>query len=146
MQINSPPKAEFTTMKMNKSVATFALSLGLMTAPLGVFAKSAEESYLASYKGGNSSTPTPISVVTPEISQRHAGQTVDLEFTVNEAGKPTDIAVRQNVDKDLAATLQAAVAQWQFAPARIDGRAVARRVVLPLRIVDSSIDNRVAMN
>lgn len=132
-------------MKISKSVATFALTLGFLAAPLGLLAKSAEELYIASYKGADSLIPTPISVVTPEVSPRHAGQTVDLEFTVDETGKPSEISVRQYVDRELAEVLRGAVAKWQFAPARIDGKAVTRRVVLPLRIVDSTTDSMVAM-
>ncbi|MDI1319363.1 MAG: hypothetical protein PSW75_04105 [bacterium] len=44
------------------------------------------------------------------------------------------------------AAVAAAVAQWKFAPALVDGKPVARKVVLPVNIVDS-LDNasRLAM-
>ena len=132
-------------MKMNKLVVKFALSLGLLGAPLALVAKSNEDTYIASYKGTDSLVPSPISVVTPEVSARYAGQTVDVEFIVDESGKPSDIVVRQSVDRDLATSLKDAVAQWKFAPARLNGKAFARKVVLPLKIVDAGMDGIVAM-
>jgi len=141
----SAPRAEFNTMKMITSVVKSALALGLLAAPLALSAKSLEDTYIESYKGRDSLIPAPISVVTPEVSARYAGQTVDLEFNVDESGRPSEIVIRQFVDRELATTLRDAVAQWQFAPARIDGKAIARKVVLPLRIVDSSGSSLVAM-
>jgi hypothetical protein len=40
-------------------------------------------------------------------------------------------------DAGLVAAVSAAVAQWRFAPARVDGKPVARKVLLPVAIVDS---------
>ncbi len=114
-----------------------ALSLGLLVAPLALVAKSPEKAYVESYLG-SLGTPVPVSVVMPEVATRFAGQQVVLEFVVDPAGKPTLIAsATPGADVDLVAAVSAAVAQWRFAPARVDGRPVARKVMLPLDIVDS---------
>lgn len=123
-------------MKMNKSVATLALTLGLL-APAALSAKSAEQEYVESFKGRDALVPVPLSVVKPDINYRYAGITVDVVFTVDETGKPSDITVRQLVDRELVTTLTDAVARWQFAPARVEGKAVSRKVMVPFRIVDA---------
>lgn len=113
-----------------------ALSLGLLVAPLALLAKSPEKAYVESYLG-RSGTPVPISVVTPEVASRFAGSQVTLEFVVDTAGKPVLIApVSPGADAELVVVVADAVAQWKFAPARVDGKPVARKVVLPVSIVD----------
>ncbi|MDI1337103.1 MAG: TonB family protein [Lacunisphaera sp.] len=123
-----------------------ALSLGLLVVPLALVAKSPERAYVESYQG-RSGTPVPVSVVTPEVATRFAGQLVMLEFVVDPTGKPTHLAsATPGADAELVAAVAAAVAQWKFAPALVDGKPVARKVVLPVNIVDS-LDNasRLAM-
>lgn len=113
------------------------LSLGLLLAPLALPAKSWESAYVKSYHG-RSDIPVPISVVTPEVDPRFAGQQVVLEFVVDPTGKPTHLAsTTLGADAELVAAVLAAVEQWQFAPARTDGKPVARKVALPVMIVDS---------
>lgn len=114
-----------------------ALSLGLLVVPLALLAKSPEKAYVESYLG-RSGTPVPISVVTPEVDSRFAGTQVKLEFVVDPAGKPTRIAsATPGADVELVAAVSDAVAQWKFAPALVDGKPVACKVVLPVSIVDA---------
>ncbi len=124
-----------------------ALSLGLLLAPLALMAKSPETAYVESYHG-RTDIPVPISVVSPEVSSRFVGQQVVLEFVVDTAGKPTLLASETPAaDTELVAAVLSAVEQWQFAPALADGKPVARKVVLPVKIVDElGRSSRFALN
>lgn len=119
-----------------KSVTTkLILSLGLLAAPLALSAKSPEDAYLESYSG-RTDMPVPVKVVTPSIEAGFAGQTVNLEFVIDEAGLPRNISVQEKVSRSLAAELTSSVAQWKFVPLKRDGKAVSSRVILPMKIVD----------
>ncbi|MBL9206502.1 MAG: energy transducer TonB [Opitutaceae bacterium] len=131
-------------MKIKSSVVTFALSLGFLAAPLALSAKSTERAYVESYRG-RTDIPVPVSVVMPDVSPRHAGTAVEVEFTIGASGKPENLVLRQVVDRELASTLTEAIAQWEFKPARVDGAIVARKLVLPLRIVASADGEALAM-
>lgn len=123
------------------------LSLGLLLAPLALVAKSPESAYVESYHG-RSDIPVPVSVVTPEVDARFAGQKVELEFVVDPTGKPTLLAsATPGADAELMTAVMSAVEKWKFAPALAEGKPVARKVVLPVKIVDS-LDNatRFALN
>lgn len=112
------------------------LSLGLLLAPFALMAKTPEAAYVESYHG-RTDIPVPVSVVMPEVSSRFAGHEVKVEFVVNTAGKPTLIASETpSANKELVAAVLSAVEQWQFAPALADGKPVARKVVLPVKIVE----------
>jgi TonB family protein len=114
------------------------LSLGLLAAPLALTAKTTESAYVESYQG-RTDVPVPTSVVMPEVSGRHVGEQVLIEFVVDETGKPTFLTSAQpGVDSELLAAVLTAVAQWQFAPAVVDGKPVARKVMLPVVIVNQS--------
>ena len=113
------------------------LSLGLLLAPLALWAKSPESIYVESYHG-RTDIPAPLSVVMPEVDSRFAGKQVLLEFVVDAAGKPTLIASNSPAaDPELVDAVKYAVAQWRFAPALVNGLPVARKVALPVNIVDS---------
>lgn len=117
-------------------IQKIALSLVLLASPFTVMAKNSEEAYVESYRG-RSDVPVPVSVVKPEVSPRHAGQVVELEFIVDSTGKPGQIKARSSAtDLELVEALTVAVARWQFTPAIVDGKPVARKVMLPLRIVN----------
>jgi TonB family protein len=124
-----------------------ALSLGLLLAPLALLARSPETAYVESYHG-RTDIPVPISVVTPEVSARFAGQQVVLEFVVDATGKPTLIAsASPDADAELVEAVLVAVERWQFAPALADGKPVARKVALPVRIaVPIGSSSRYALN
>lgn len=113
-----------------------ALSLGLLAAPLALLAKTPEKAYVESYHG-RTDIPAPISVVTPEVSPRFAGQQVTLEFVVDTTGKPTSItSVTPGLDAELVAQVTSAVEQWKFSPAKVNGAPVAKKVLLPVNIVE----------
>jgi TonB family protein len=114
------------------------LSLGLLAAPLALTAKSPESAYVESYQG-RADIPVPVSVVMPEVSSRYIGEQVIIEFVVDELGKPTLLtSAKADVDSELLTAVLAAVAQWQFAPAVVDGKPMARKVMLPVMIVNQS--------
>ena len=80
--------------------------------------------------------PVPISVVSPAVGSEHNGGSVQLEFVVDETGKPVAFSVKSTSDAMLATTVVQAVKQWRFLPAQINGVAVATKVRLPVKIVD----------
>ena len=122
-----------------------ALSLGLLVAPLALMAKTPEKAYVESYRG-RTDIPAPIAVVTPALDSRFAGQQVTLKFVVDATGKPMLISsATPGADAELVATVTAAVAQWKFSPALVAGLPVAKKVVLPVNIVDSFDKAAVAM-
>lgn len=123
---------EIKPMKMKSKLA---LSLGLLAAPLALMAWSPEKAYVESYRS-RADTPVPISVIMPDVSAKFAGLQVVLEFVVDSAGKPTLItSVTPGADAELVAAVTAAVSNWKFAPALVDGKPVARKVALPVNIV-----------
>ena len=61
-----------------------------------------------------------------------------LEFVVDPTGKPTSItSSTPGADAELIATVSEAVSQWKFNPAYVNGKAVSRKVALPVNIVSS---------
>ena len=113
------------------------LSLGLLAAPLALMAWSPEKAYVESYRN-RADTPVPTSVIMPEVSARFTGAQVVLQFVVDPTGKPTSItSVTPGADAELVAAVTSAVSQWKFSPALVDGKPVARKVALPVNIVDS---------
>ena len=129
------PRLTAGIMPMNTK-SKIALSLGLLLAPLALMAKSPETAYVESYHG-RTDIPVPVSVVMPEVSSRYVGQQVVLEFVVDATGKPTLLASgTPSADSELVTAVLSAVEQWHFAPALAAGKPVARKVVLPVKIVD----------
>ena len=129
---------------MKASKLAILLSLGTFVSFAS--AKSLEQSYLDTCRK-DSSIPVPISVVTPQIhGSSMIGETLEVAFTVNTAGKPSDVSVLSSRDADLSQEVVAAVKQWQFKPAQKDGIAVPMKVILPVRIVGSDGLNSYASN
>jgi TonB family protein len=113
------------------------LSLGLLAAPLAVMAWSPEKAYVESYRA-RTDGPVPTSVIMPEVSSRHVGKQVVLEFVVDPTGKPTSItSSTPGASAELIAAVTEAVSQWKFNPAYVNGKPVARKVALPVNIVAS---------
>lgn len=83
--------------------------------------------------------PVPISVVAPTVGSEFSGSSLDVEFVVDQSGKPENLSVKSAADSTLAAAVLDAVKQWKFKPAERDGAPVATKVVLPVRVV-SPID------
>lgn len=120
-----------------------ALSLGLLLAPLALKAADAtEKAYVESYRN-RAGGPIPTAVVTPAVSPRFAGTQVVLEFVVDATGKPTEIkSVTPGANTELVSAVADAVARWKFSPALVDGKPVARKVALPVKIVANSYNGR----
>jgi TonB family protein len=117
------------------------LSLGLLAAPLALMAWSPEKAYVESYRAVHTDGPVPTSVIMPEVSARFIGKQVVLEFVVDTTGKPTSItSSTPGADAELIASVSEAVSQWKFNPAYVNGKAVARKVALPVVVV-RNLDN-----
>ena len=117
-----------------KTRSKLVLSLGLLAAPFALMATTPESAYVASYQG-RTDIPVPLSVVMPKVPGRYAGQTITLKFVVDTTGKPTLItSATPGADYELVNAATAALAQWKFSPALVNGHPVARRVELPLAI------------
>lgn len=83
--------------------------------------------------------PQPAEVVAPQaLPRRFVGKTVKLTFTIDETGRPHDIALVKPADRDLARSVIPALAQWRFTPAQENGVPVAKRVMLPLTLAAGS--------
>jgi TonB family protein len=124
------------------------LSLGLLLAPLALPAADAtEKAYVESYRS-RAEGPIPTSVIKPEVSSRFAGRQVVLEFVVDATGPPTAIrSATPGAHAELVASVSDAVARWKFTPALVDGKPVARKVALPVKIVASGYEGtRYALN
>ena len=82
------------------------------------------------------SVPHPEVTVGPEdLPRRFLDMTVKVSFTVDAKGQPRDIKLVTPNDRDLARSLLPAIAQWRFTPAFVNGEPVAKRVVMPVKIV-----------
>ena len=128
-----------------KVASKLAILLSLGTFVSFASAKSLEQSYLDNCRK-DSSIPVPISVVSPQIQNAAAGESLEVAFTVNAAGKPSGIYVLSNKDTELSEAVVSAVSQWQFKPAQKDGVAVPMKVVLPVRVVAAEGSSRFASN
>jgi periplasmic protein TonB len=112
------------------------LSLGALL-PFAASAKSLEQSYIESCRQ-STDIPVPISVVAPHVDGYDIGQSVQVEFVVDTAGKPSGINIKSTSDRDFAEAVVDAVKQWRFTPAQHNGSPVATKVVLPVRVVESA--------
>lgn len=111
------------------------LSAGLL--PLAVArATPMEDAYLESCHK-DPTVPVPIAVVSPSVGPEYEGSSVQLEFLVDATGKPAEFSIKSAPDEIVATAVVRAVKLWRFQPAEIDGKPVARRVALPVRIVDA---------
>lgn len=98
-------------------------------------ASTMEQSYLASCRK-DPAAPVPVSVVSPTVGPEFHGAFVQLEFVVDVDGKPAGFSVKSAPDDMLAMVVVEAVKKWRFQPAKVDGKPVATKVGLPVRIVD----------
>ncbi len=101
-------------------------------------AGTAEQAYLETCQKGPG-IPVPVVVVSPSVGPEYHGAVVQLEFVVDETGKPVDLAVKSSPDDMLASTVLDAVKKWRFKPAQRDGIAVETKVLLPVKIVDAML-------
>ena len=129
-----------------KAVSKLAILISLGALASFASAKTEEQAYLDSCRK-DASIPVPIAVVSPSIVPGYEGTTVQIEFTVDVTGKPADFAVLSAKDNAVAATVVDAVKMWRFKPAEVDGKPVAKKVSLPVKIVDDLEPmNRLAAN
>jgi len=128
-----------------KVASKLAILLSLGTFATLASAKTLEQSYLDNCRK-DPGIPVPVSVVSPQVDAGDIGETVEVEFTVNTAGKPSGISVLSSKDGALSEAVVTAVKQWQFKPATKDGAPVATKVILPVRVVDEAASNGYAAN
>lgn len=114
------------------------LGLGALL-PFAAMADTVEQAYLESCRKGPD-VPVPNAVVAPRVQSCYVGQTVEVEFTVDKEGKPSNFSVMNFADSYLAETVVDALKQWQFTPAHRAGVPVAEKVILPVRVVDGPMD------
>src|SRR6187402_2097841 len=100
-----------------KAVSKLAvlISLGALATSFAS-AKNAENAYLETCRK-EPGVPVPVAVVAPSVSADYNGSVVQIEFTVDEAGKPERFSVKSTPDETVAAAVVDAVKQWRFKPA-----------------------------
>lgn len=112
------------------------LSLGALSGA-AAHASDSEQAYLDSCRK-EPGVPVPVVVVSPAVGPEHNGGSVWLEFLVAADGLPSEFSVKSATDDMLATAVVKAVKRWRFLPAEVDGKRVATKVSLPVKIVDSS--------
>lgn len=115
------------------------LSVGALSS-LGALASTPEQSYLDNCRK-EPGVPVPVNVVSPTVGSQFNGGSVQLEFVVDADGKPAEFSIKFASDDVLAKEVVKAVKQWRFLPAEIDGKPVATKVTLPVKIVDPVADS-----
>ena len=115
-----------------KAYKVIAVGLAFVTASLA-HAITLEEAYIKSFQG-KVGTPVPVEVVSPSVPSEFIGSKVTLEFTVTEKGAVENVKALTKSDETLVKELVAAVSEWKFAPAVVNGKTVAAKVELPVVI------------
>jgi TonB family protein len=118
-----------------KAVSKLAVLISLGALASFATAKTDEQAYLETCRK-DAGVPVPIAVVSPSVGAEYNGATVQLEFVVDTTGKPAALSVKSITDDKLAVAVMDAVKQWRFKPAEADGKPVATKVLLPVKIVD----------
>jgi periplasmic protein TonB len=105
-----------------------------------VFSKDDEDPPEKVYELGPGMTPPKvIKQVPPRQSTAHGVRivgTVTVVLVVSSKGIPKDVRVVKGLDKELDQSTVEAVEQWQFEPAKKDGKPVAVRVSLDIAFHD----------
>lgn len=125
--------AEFNTMKAVRKLVVL-LSVGALSL-VAASASTTEQAYLKSCRK-DPGVPVPVTVVSPTVGPEYNGGSVQLEFVVDAEGKPAEFSIKSASDEVLATAVVKAVKQWRFLPAEINGKPVATKVALPVKIVD----------
>ena len=110
------------------------LSVGALWTSAAMATES-ERAYLESCRK-EPGVPLPVAVVSPTVGPEFHGVTVQLEFVVDVDGKPSGFSIKSSPDDALARSVVEAVKQWRFLPAEANGKPVATKVALPVKIVD----------
>lgn len=111
------------------------LSVGVLSLVSAFAETSTEQAYLESCRK-DPGVPVPVTVVSPTVGPEFNGATVQLEFVVDVDGKPAGFSVKSSTDDKLASAVVEAVKQWRFLPAATNGKPVATKVALPVKVVD----------
>ena len=115
-------------------ILVILLSVGLLRMVASA-ATPDEQAYLESCRK-DPGVPVPVAVVSPTVGAEFHGGLVQLEFVVDANGKPAGFSIKSATDDVLAKVVVDAVKQWRFLPAEVDGKPVATKVALPVKIVD----------
>lgn len=119
-------------MKMNKIFFAAAFAGGLLSAPAFATTTHAHGQMNAAIKF---EAPVPVRTTEPiELPERHPGSSVKLTMTIDEFGRARNVRVASTNDQSSYRQLLDTVSQWQFTPARKDGKAVSARIELPLEV------------
>jgi len=114
------------------------LSMGALSA-VAAPATAHERTYLETCRK-EPGVPVPVVVVSPTVGPEFNGGSVQLEFMVDADGKPAEFSIKSATDDVLAKAVVKAVKQWRFLPATVDGKPVATKVGLPVKIVDPAFE------
>jgi protein TonB len=128
--------AEFNTMKAVRKLVVL-LSVGALAA--AAYATSSEQAYIETCRK-DPGVPVPVAVVSPSVGPEYNGAQVRLEFVVDEKGKAAEFSITSTPDAELAKAVVEAVKLWRFQPAEIDGKPVAKKCTLPVKIVDPAVN------
>ncbi len=116
-------------MKIQSAIASAAL--------LGVLATSASAltTVTPAADKGSFQLPAPVKIIEPiMVPQSHEGSVVHLAMKIDANGKPSNIRVLGVNDQSAYRRIIVTVSQWEFSPARRDGKAVPSKVELPLEV------------
>jgi periplasmic protein TonB len=112
----------------------------LILANSAAFSDDDEDASEKVYELGPGMTPPKVTKqVAPRKSTAHGVRivgTVTVVLVVSSKGIPKDVRVVKGLDKELDQSTVEAVEQWQFEPARKDGKPVAVRVSLDIAFHD----------
>jgi Lhr-like helicase len=86
-------------------------------------------------------TPTPpyatlkeLPELTPELAVKYAHKLIIASAILNVAGRLEQISVKQSPDPEVIATLLEALNNWTFEPSQIDGKPIALKILLGIRL------------
>ncbi|MFZ5495967.1 MAG: TonB family protein [Verrucomicrobiota bacterium] len=123
-------------MNAQRPLLLAAAFAGGLLSPAAVSRASVVVSDLAT--GSAFRAPVPVKVVSPAgLPRRYQNEVIRLSLTIDEQGRPSNVALLTGRDPALVERLLPAVSQWRFQPAMRDGRPVSTRVVLPIEVVEA---------
>jgi protein TonB len=112
-----------------KNVNRFALFASLLFAALCLLPALRAE--------GTEEKAVPLKTVAPEyptsLRQKGVAGLVVVKVTVDEKGKPADVAVAKSTNDQLDVYATRAVQRWTFKPAKKDGIATTSTVTIPIQ-------------
>jgi hypothetical protein len=89
-------------------------------------------------------TPTPpyamlkeVPELTPELARKCRHELIVASAIIDVSGKVEQVSVRRSPENQLVGPLVEALEHWIFEPAQIDGRPVALKILLGIRLAAS---------